>query len=139
LLSALSLTNRVFAVGPKPTALTAATRRVKKGTTFRWTLSEPAATRIQIQLERKGIKVGKRCRVAKPGVKVPRSKRCTALQSKGTLRRSGKQGRNTAAFSGRMGKRALKPGTYRAVFSATDAAGNRSAAKRLRFRIVRAR
>ena len=138
LLSALSLTNKLFAVGPKPTALTAAKRRVKKGTKFRWTLSEAATTRIQIKLERKGIKKGRRCVAAKPGQKVPRKKRCVALQSKGTLRRAGKQGRNSLAFSGRMGKRALKPGSYRAVFTATDAAGNRSLAKTLKFRIVRA-
>jgi hypothetical protein len=139
LLSLLSLSNKVFAVGPKPTALSAANRKVKKGTTFRWTLSEAATTRIQIQQERRGIKKGKRCLVAKPGIKVPRKKRCTALQSKGTFRRAGKLGRNSLAFSGRMGKKALKPGTYRAVFTGTDAAGNRSAAKRLKFRIVRAR
>jgi hypothetical protein len=139
LLSLLSLTNKTFAVGPKSTALSAAKRKVKKGTTFRWTLSEAATSRIQIQQERRGIKKGKRCVAAKPGAKVPRKKRCTALQSKGTLRRASRQGRNTLAFSGRMGKKALKPGAYRAVFTATDAAGNGSVAKRLKFKIVRAR
>ena len=41
-------------------------------------------------------------------------------------------GANVARF-----KRALKPGRYRAVVSAVDAAGNRSAVKRLRFRVAR--
>jgi hypothetical protein len=42
-------------------------------------------------------------------------------------------------FSGKIAKRALRPGRYRAVIRATDAAGNVSAPARLRFRIVRAR
>jgi hypothetical protein len=40
-------------------------------------------------------------------------------------------------FSGRLGRRALKPGRYRAVIAATDAAGNKSSTVTLTFRIVR--
>jgi hypothetical protein len=40
------------------------------------------------------------------------------------------------AFGGRIGRRALSPGRYRATISATDGAGNRSARKRTSFRIV---
>jgi len=35
-------------------------------------------------------------------------------------------GANAVPFSGRIGRKALKPGTYRAAFAARDAAGNSS-------------
>lgn len=40
-------------------------------------------------------------------------------------------------FSGRIGRRPLKPGRYRARIVATDDAGNRSAPRRADFTIVR--
>jgi hypothetical protein len=55
----------------------------------------------------------------------------------GTLRRSGISGPNRIRFTGRIGRRALRPAPHRAVLTATDAAGNRSAPKVARFRIVR--
>ena len=48
-------------------------------------------------------------------------------------------GTNTKRFSGRIGRRALAPGSYRATLVARDAAGNASKAKRLGFRVVRGR
>jgi len=54
----------------------------------------------------------------------------------GTLRRTGTKGRNRIRFSGRIGKRSLRPGRYRAVIAATDAAGNRSTLRRTRFRVA---
>ena len=41
-------------------------------------------------------------------------------------------------FSGRIGSKKLSRGRYRAVLVATDAAGNRSAPKRLGFTVVAA-
>ncbi|HEU5110106.1 MAG TPA: hypothetical protein VFT95_16310 [Micromonosporaceae bacterium] len=46
-------------------------------------------------------------------------------------------GTSRVRFTGRIGKRALRPGRYRAVLTATDAAGNRSAPRTTRFRVVR--
>ena len=40
-------------------------------------------------------------------------------------------------FSGRIGRKALKPGRYRALITATDGAGNKSKTKQLKFRVVR--
>jgi hypothetical protein len=100
-------TNKVFAVGPARTATLAAVR----GTRFRYTLSEGATATLKIK-RRDGRTVGK-------------------------LIRSGRKGANTIRFSGRIGKRALKPGRYRAVLTAIDAAAHRSTAKRVSFRIVR--
>jgi hypothetical protein len=41
------------------------------------------------------------------------------------------------AFSGRVGRKALKTGSYRALVTARDAAGNRSRQRTLSFKIVK--
>jgi hypothetical protein len=48
-----------------------------------------------------------------------------------------KAGRNSVAFSGRIGRSALARGGYRVGVSAKDGAGNRSRTRRTSFRIVR--
>jgi hypothetical protein len=134
-LSHLSLTRSVFAVGPKATAIMARKRRGARGTTFRFTLSEAAGVKIAIQRAAKGRRNGKRC--VKPSPKLRKAKKCTRYAGAGTLTRKGKAGANKVPFSGRIGPRPLPPGRYRAVLRATDAAGNRSKPKTVAFRIVR--
>jgi len=63
----------------------------------------------------------------------------TRYRTVSTIVRSAAAGANTTPFATRIGKRRLRPGSYRAVASATDAARNRSAPTRTRFRIVRPR
>jgi hypothetical protein len=134
-LTGTGLTNSVFAVGSQPTAKVAARKR-KKGTTFRIRLNEPATVRIAIQQRAAGRRAKGRCR--KPSRKLRKAKRCTRFVKKGTLtRRNLPAGRTNVKFSGRIGKKALKPGRYRALITATDAAGNRSKPKQLKFRVVR--
>jgi hypothetical protein len=63
------------------------------------------------------------------------------LPSKGTkfltrLTRRAKAGARSLAFSGRVKGRTLRPGSYRLRVRATDAAGNRSAARTVRFKVV---
>jgi hypothetical protein len=99
-------TSKVFAVGPARTAVTATVR----GTRFRYMLSENAKVTVKI-LRRNGKSAGK-------------------------LTRTAKKGANTLKFSGRIGSKALKRGSYRAVITATDAAGNRSATRSVKFRVV---
>ncbi len=53
------------------------------------------------------------------------------------LTRSSRAGGNRVRFSGRVGRRTLRPGRYRATLTAVDQAGNRSKASAVRFRIVR--
>ena len=48
-------------------------------------------------------------------------------------------GRQSTAFAGRIGPRALAAGRYRARIRAKDGAGARSTERRLAFRVVRAR
>jgi hypothetical protein len=118
-LSRASLTHRRFRVGRRATAVSA--RATPRGTTVRFTLSEAATVRLSFKRERR---IGRRHRLKLKGV--------------GTLTRVEKRaGRQRVAFSGRIGKRALKPGRYRASISATDAANNRSKASVLEFRVVR--
>jgi hypothetical protein len=125
----------VFAVGSKPTSINARRRKVKRGTTIRYTLSEAATVRLRIDRRLKGRKVGKRCR--KPTRRNRTRRRCTRFKRAGTLTRTGKVGKNRVKFSGRIGSKALKRGKYRLTITATDPAGNKSKPKRLKFRIVK--
>jgi CSLREA domain-containing protein len=134
-LTRVSLSTSVFTVGSKRTPVSARARRHKRGTTIRFTLSEPATVKIAIQRAAAGRRKGKRC--VKPTRKLRKAKNCTRYNGVGTLTRTGKAGANKVAFSGRIGTRKLTTGTYRAVLGATDAAGNHSTTRTVKFRIVR--
>jgi hypothetical protein len=88
--------------------------RTPRGTRFRYTLSEAARVTLTIQRMRPG--------------RLPRTV--------GRLLRSAKGGTNSTRFTGKIGRRALSPGRYRALIRASDSAGNRSARKATRFRIA---
>ena len=113
-ISGLGLSNRRFRVGSRVTPLAA--RRVVVGTTFRYGLSEPATVTVAIQ----------RAVAGRRYVRAGRS-----------LTRVAKAGANRLRFSGRIARRKLRPGTYRARFTAIDAAGNRSRTANVRFSVVR--
>ncbi len=131
LVSSFFSSNRLFAVGRAGTAMSAAAAR---GTRFRYKLSESARVTIAIQRALPGRKRHGSC--VRPSLQLRQAKRCTRYRTIGRLTRTAKQGSNSIKFTGRLGSRALRPGRYRAVARATDAAGNRSAPKRARFRIV---
>jgi Ca2+-binding RTX toxin-like protein len=131
-LTSLSLLRARFAVGPRATAVSA---RAKRGTAFRYTLTEPATVTIRIERRVRGVRKGKRC--VRPTRRLRRHRKCTRSIRAGTLTRQSKAGASRVAFSGRIGRRALKPGRYRATLVATDAAHNTSKPKRLKFRVVR--
>ena len=134
-LTSVSLTRKRFRVGPKATAVAAATRRSPIGTTVRYTLSETATVRMVIARRESGRRVGSSCRKATRALR--KRKRCTRFVARGTLRRASRAGANRVAFSGRIGRRALPRGTYRMTLTATDPAGNRSAARTLRFTVLK--
>ena len=54
----------------------------------------------------------------------------------GTFAESGAAGANRNPFSGRIGKKRLRPGRYRATLVATDAAGNASAPRQVAFKVI---
>jgi hypothetical protein len=85
-------------------------------TRFRYTLSEAAQVRLRIQRALAG--------------------RHGRYRTVRTLKRTGIKGLNRIKFARRIGKRSLRPGRYRAVIAATDAAGNRSTLRRTRFRVA---
>jgi hypothetical protein len=103
------MSRKRFTLGKRRT-VRAARGEPARGTKFVFSLSEDARTRIAIARKRTRIVL---------------------------TRSRTKRGVNRVAFSGRIGRRKLKPGVYRATLVATDAAGNRSKPKRLTFRVVR--
>lgn len=118
-LTGVRLTNKVFVVGAKRAprfGKSAAARRHKRGTTFRFSLSEPATVGIVISERLSGRRSGKRCVAAT--AKLRRAATCTGFIRQGTLTRTGHQGTNRVAFSGRIGSKALKPGRYQATLIA---------------------
>ena len=137
------LTNNPFVVAPARTPIvgsTAATnrkqgKRHKKGTTFKYTLSEAATVKIVISQRVPGRRRGKSC-VARSS-RLRHAKRCVRIIAKGTLTRSSHVGANKVAFSGRIGSKALTPGIYQATLTATDTAKLASKPQTIYFTIVK--
>jgi hypothetical protein len=124
-----------FAVGPGPTLLSARKRATKKGSAFRYTLSESAAVTIVIARAAPGRLDGRTCR--KPSRRLRKKRSCIRYVRVGALRRAGAPGANRTVFSGRLGRKALRPGRHRATVTAVDAGQAASADVTLTFTIVR--
>ena len=96
-------------------ALSAPAFRVPRGTRVRFGLSEAASVRFTLRRRSGGRPIG-------------------------SFARSAGAGANSVRFSGRLRVRgrtlSLAPGRYRLTLVATDAAGNRSAARGVPFRVV---
>jgi subtilisin-like proprotein convertase family protein len=107
--------------------LTKGTIRGRKRATFSFTLSEAASVKVVLRRYAKGVRRGKTC-VAPPR----KGRRCTRLVPAGTTTRVlTKPGAGVLALS----SAGLRRGTYTATLVATDAAGNRSAPRRVRFTV----
>jgi virginiamycin B lyase len=94
--------------------------RVGRGTKISFTLSEQATVRISFERKATGR------RGARRWVKL----------RKGLTRKGLKAGARRIAFSGRIGKRALKPGSYRPTVVATNANGAKSKPRRAPFTVL---
>ena len=121
----------LFAVARAGTPIAAG---IPHGTHFRYTLSEPARVTLKIQRALTGRRQHGKC--VRPTLQLRHARRCTRYRTIGTLSRNVSQGANSTRFTGRIGERALRPGSYRAVIGATDAAANRSTPRAVRFRIA---
>ena len=89
---------------------------------------------IVIQRVTNGRRVNGRCvRETRANRRRPR---CQIVTRVGTLTRASTTTLTSVAFTGRFNGRKLAPGSYRAVFTATDAARNRSQARTLNLKIV---
>jgi hypothetical protein len=129
---ALALGSRRFAAAPSGPSIA----RAAVGTTVSYRLSEAASVTFTVERSAPGRKVGRRC--VKPSRRNRSRPRCTRyVRLRGSFSHRGQAGRNSFKFTGRLAGRKLRPGSYRLVAVARDAAGNASAAKRVSFRIVR--
>jgi acid phosphatase type 7 len=104
---------------PVITNLRMTRKHFKRRTKFRYGLSEAASVRFVI---RRKTQVG-RARVR--------------YRKVGAFTQTGVPGHNGRRFRGRIGKRPLRSGVFKARVSARDAAGNRSSTAQVSFRIVR--
>jgi DNA-binding beta-propeller fold protein YncE len=109
-------------------------KAAKKGTTFSYTLSEPARVVFTIERVLSGRKAGGKC-VAQTKSNA-KNKRCTRLVRAGRFAAQGKAGKNTKKFSGRIAKKKLAAGSYRATLVATDPSKNASKPARASFTVV---
>lgn len=119
---------------------TMASQRAKtrpRRTTARYTLSENAKVAFTLQRKTRGRRVSGRC--VKQTRRNRTRPRCVRWVKVGrAFSQQGKAGANKKQLRAKtVGRRKLAPGTYRILARGTDAAGNRSARKSARFRVVR--
>lgn len=109
--------------------------RARAGTRIRFRLNAVATVRMSIHRRVGGRRMGRRC-VA--GKRQPRSRKpCKRFVKQGVLvRRNLAVGTQRIAFSGRIGRRALRPGRYRLTVVAIADGGDRSKPRRASFSIL---
>ncbi|MEX2108632.1 MAG: choice-of-anchor Q domain-containing protein [Solirubrobacterales bacterium] len=116
-------------------------KKPPKGTTLSYTLSEDARVLVTIQrlpaAAKKGGKKGAKASKVKGKSKGKGKAKGQAPKTVGSFAIASVKGANSHRFSGRIGKKGLTPGKYRALLVATDAAGNRSTKAQVGFKIVR--
>jgi hypothetical protein len=137
-LTGVRLTHTRFRVSGRPTAVTASTRRKPPlGTTFQFTLSEPAAVQIAFTRTAPGLRSAGHCVAPTAKLRRRHARPCSRTVAVGRLTRLHEsRGADSIAFTGRIGRRALAPGSYGAALTAT-AAGRTSPPSRLALTIVR--
>ncbi len=105
------------------------------GTTFSFTLNEPASVSFAFTQRRPGRRVKGRCVAVAPG-NASKAK-CKRTVKAGSFSLPGHQGLNKAGFQGRLtSSKELRPGTYAVSIVASDAHGLRAVSPSLSFTIV---
>jgi PKD domain/Lactonase, 7-bladed beta-propeller len=127
-LSKLRATPRKFI--PKVRAVKAG--KAKRGTTFRYSLTEVATVRFKIERrKRRSVKIhSTRCLKPKP------DPGCFPFKLLGSRSQKGRAGVNKLKFNGKLKGKPLPPGSYRATVVATDKASGRSTPKTVGFRVL---
>ena len=110
--------------------------RARTTATVTYTLSEPASASFSVDRVLKGRRVGKSCVKPKPSNKKKRPCR-RYVPVNGSFVQESIGGVNQFKFSGRVTGKKLRPGLYRLVVAAADAAGNTSKPVWANFRIVK--
>jgi hypothetical protein len=136
-LTHLAQTHASWRVGGALAVISSATKhRPPVGTTFSFSLNESASTTMAFNQSVPGRSTHGHC-VAQTK-KNRKSRACSLLVPRGTLRITGHAGTNRISFQGRIsGAGKLKPGRYSLVVTATNAAAQRSHSSSLTFTIVK--
>jgi alpha-tubulin suppressor-like RCC1 family protein len=114
-----SVSSTPFRVGKGATAISAS---APVGTTFRLTLSAAAKVQIALTSSAPGLRHGSVCVAPSARLIKTHAKHCMRTLTVGTLTRAHEAaGADEIAFTGRIGRRALKAGAYHAVLSASNA------------------
>jgi DNA-binding beta-propeller fold protein YncE len=129
------LSNRVFAVDRKGAPEQLVKSSAKRGTTFAYSLSGTGRVLFKIERAAAGRKVGRGCR--KPSRGNRRAKPCTRYVKVGAFAQTAVAGANSKKWSGKLGRRGLKPGSYRATLVVSNPGIAATGPRRLRFTIVR--
>jgi streptogramin lyase len=133
--SKLSQSHSVWRAGSGRAKLSKRARRHPLGTTFSFTLNEPAGVRFAFTQRVTGRRAGHRC---VPTTKKNRGRpRCKRTVTRGTLSLSGHAGQDKVSFQGRVSaSKRLRRGRYTLVVTAR-AGAKASSPARLRFTIVK--
>jgi hypothetical protein len=138
-IGSLSFSHTTFKAATSGGAFSSKTKKKKKvptGTKVSFNLSEASSVKFTVQRKTKGRKVGSKCKTKTRANR--KKKSCTLYKSvRGSFTVSGKAGKNSFTFRGRMGGKALRRGSYRLSGTATDPAKNASVPTRKGFRIVK--
>jgi hypothetical protein len=140
-LDGFKLSRKTFGRGSASTALTASAASAKKksrakGTTIKYTLSDPATVTMVVERSLKGRRSGSKC--VKATAKLKRKKSCTRYVKSATLKRTYKSaGAKKLPFSGRAGRRAMPFGSYRIRATARAGTGTTSIERKATFKIVK--
>lgn len=109
---------------------------VPAGTTFRYQLSKKAKVFFFLDRGAKGRVVGGHCR--RQSARNRHDRACPFYVRSGSFNQQGMEGANTRYFTGRVGRRALKPAHYKVTIVAVDSMGTPSTPRKvLRFTVLR--
>jgi subtilisin family serine protease len=107
----------------------------KRGSRLRFHVNETARVRLAVDARKSGRRVGRRC--LRPERIRRKRPKCIRYAPKGTYLMPGQlTGLVRRTFSGRIRRKAPRPGPYRLSVTATDLVGNRSKPARTGFRIL---
>jgi hypothetical protein len=121
-ITSVRLTHRRFRAASAATAVFAESAPL--GTRFLLTLSETANLRISIRHVVAGRRRGHRCVASTASPRRAHARICTRTAIVGSLVRANlPRGADGVPFSGRIGRRPLRPGPYAAVLTASNAGG----------------
>lgn len=129
--SRLMLLRRAFSVDRRFKSVQVAASK-PRGTRIFFSLSEAASISLSIGRVARTT-AGKRC-----GLKLGNGKFCVLKRKTGGLNFAASEGFNSVRYGGqRSANKHLRPGRYMVTLTATDADGNKSAAKQFRITILR--